>query len=131
MHVVKFMPCYNGPYEVTDTASEISTVTINLPNYPNSFPTFHTSQVRPFVENDKNLFPAHQLDEPVSIYVDDQEEFYIDHILDEHKQSRGVQYLIWWAGYGPKEDRWLPRHELADCEALDIWLAKTDLVASM
>jgi hypothetical protein len=82
------------------------------------------------VENDKDLFPACQLDELVPVYVDDQEEFYINHILDECKQDRGVQYLIWWAGYGPEEDRWLPRRELADCEALDIWLAKTDLVAS-
>jgi hypothetical protein len=45
MCVAKFMPHYNGPYEITNTAPEISTITINLPNHPNFFLTFHTSQV--------------------------------------------------------------------------------------
>jgi hypothetical protein len=106
--VAKFMPRFDGPYLVTDTAPEISTVTIDLPNHPNTFPTFHTSQVRPFMENDKELFPGRELDEPPPVFVEDEEEYFVDRILDERKRGRGIQYLVRWLGYGPEEDRWLP-----------------------
>jgi hypothetical protein len=124
------MPRYDGPYVVTDTAPEISTVMVDMPNHPNTFPTFHTSQVRPFVENNKNLFPGRELDEPPPVFVDKEEEYFVDRILDECKKGQGSQYLVWWRGYGPEEDRWLPGRKLSDCEALDIWLAKRKLVAS-
>jgi len=127
--VAKFMPHFDGPYLVTDTAPEISTVTINLPNHPNTFPTFHTSQVRPFMENNKELFPGCKLDEPLSVFVKDKEEYFVDHILDEQKQGQGIQYLVHWLSYGLEEDHWLPRCKLAKCEALDIWLVKQELVA--
>jgi hypothetical protein len=64
------------------------------------------------------------------VFVEDEEEYFVDRILDERKQGRGVQYLVRWLGYGPEEDRWLPGRELAECEALDIWLAKQELVAN-
>jgi hypothetical protein len=41
-----------------------------------------------------------------------------------------MQYLVRWRGYGPEDDRWLPGWELDDCEALDLWLAQKELVAS-
>ena len=128
--VAKFMPHFDGPYLVTETAPEISTVTIDLPNHPNTFPTFHTSQVRPFIENDKDLFPGQELEEPPPVFVNNEEEFFVDRILDKWKRGWGLQYLVCWLGYGPEEDCWLPRHELDDCEALDIWLAKKNRVAS-
>jgi hypothetical protein len=128
--VSKFMPRFDGPYLVMETAPKISMVTIDLPNHPNTFHTFHTSQVRPFVENNKELFPSHKLEEPLPVFVDE-EQFFVDHILDEHKRGRGLQYLVRWLGYGPEEDRWLPGRELDDCEVLNIWLAKKDLVASV
>jgi hypothetical protein len=92
--VAKFMPRYNGPYTVTDTAPEISTITVELPNNPQTFPTFHTSQVLPFVENDPTLFPSRELLKPPPIMIDSQEEFFIERILDERKRGRGVQYLV-------------------------------------
>jgi hypothetical protein len=56
--VAKFMPQYNGPFRVTETAPEISTITVNMPNHLNTFPMFHTSQALPFIKNDKDLFPG-------------------------------------------------------------------------
>jgi hypothetical protein len=128
--VAKFMPRYDGPYRVTETAPEISTVTVELPNHPNMFPTFHSSQVHPFIENDPELFPARTLAKPPPVFINDEEEFFVERILDERRRGRGTQYLVRWLGYRPEEDRWLPRCELDDCEALDIWLAKRDSVAS-
>jgi hypothetical protein len=103
--IAKFMPRYDGPYTMTDTAPEISTVTIELPNNPQMFPTFHTSQVLPFVENDPMLFPSRELLKPPPIMIDSQQEFFINRILDERKRGRGVQYLVQWHGYGPEDDR--------------------------
>lgn len=71
-------------------------VTIDLPNSLNTFPTFHTSQALPFVENDKELFPGRELQEPGPMLVDDVEEYFMDCILDKQKQGCGVQYLVQW-----------------------------------
>jgi hypothetical protein len=128
--VAKFMLQFNGPYIITDSTPDSSTVTIDLPNHPDMFPTFHASQVWPFVENDKGLFPGRELDKPPLVYVGEEEEYFVDRILDERKWGRGIQYLVHWLGYGPEEDRWLPACKLAECEALDIWLVRCKLVAS-
>jgi len=56
--VAKFMPRFNGPYTIIDLDEDHSTVTLDLPNSPNVHPTFHTSEVLPFVESDTALFPS-------------------------------------------------------------------------
>jgi hypothetical protein len=56
------MPRYDGPYLVTETAPEISTITVDMPNHPNTFLTFHTLQALPFIKNNKNLFPNQELE---------------------------------------------------------------------
>lgn len=85
-------------------------------------PTFHTSQVLPFIENDKELFPSWEQECPDPVIIKGEDEYYMDRILEERKQGRGTQYLVRWHGYGLEEDRWLPGHKLQDCKALDIWL---------
>ena len=122
--VAKFMPRYDGPYTIIDTDEAHSTVTLELPNVPNIFPTFHTSEILPFIENDAMLFPSRKFEEPPPILnPEGDEEFFIDKILDQRRWGRGYQYLIRWHGYGNEHDRWLPRSELQDCSALDDWLA--------
>jgi hypothetical protein len=32
-----------------------------------------------------------------------------------------MQYLVRWLGYGEESDLWLPRGELMDSEALEVW----------
>jgi hypothetical protein len=56
--ILKFIPRFDGPYEVTDAHSETSTYTIAMPNALNTFPTFHSSVLRKFVPNDDELFPS-------------------------------------------------------------------------
>lgn len=63
----KFMPHFYGPYTVVDTDEKHSTVTIELPNAPNIFPTFHTSEILSFIENNTSLFPSRKFKEPVPI----------------------------------------------------------------
>jgi Chromo (CHRromatin Organisation MOdifier) domain len=119
------MPRFDGPYEILKIDPNHSTVTLNLPRSPDVFPVFHTSEIMPFIENDETLFPSRTLHAPEPINVNDQLEHYVDKILDERKvRGRGgTQYLVRWVGQGPEYDLWLPRKEIENCEALDIWLS--------
>ena len=118
------MPRYDGPYTIVDTDEQHLTVTIELPNAPNVFPTFHTSEVLPFIESDTSLFPSCKFEEPPAILnPEGEEEFFIDKILDQRRRGRGYQYLVRWRGYGQQHDQWLPGSELQECTALDNWLA--------
>ena len=123
-HVAKFMPRFDGAYRIIDVDEAHSTVTLNLPNSPNIFPTFHTSQVIPYIESNTEKFPSCHFEEPTPIITEDShEEQYIDRILDARRRGRGYQYLVRWWGFGHEHDEWLPGSELEDCKALDIWLA--------
>jgi len=125
--VVKFMPRFDGPFLVTRTNPNKSSYTLNLPNEPERFPTFHTPLLRKFVPNNDELFPSRKLSQPGPVITEDsEEEWLIDRIIDERARGRGRQFLVRWHGWGPEEDRWLPSRELADTEALDNWLANAD-----
>lgn len=120
--VAKFMPRFDGPYKIIRAYPDTSSYTLELPASSKLFPTFHSSQLQPFIENDSNLFPSRSLAKPPLILTPDgQTEYFIDKILDERPRGRGRQYLVRWSGYGPESDLWLPGSELADTTALDDW----------
>lgn len=122
--VAKFMPCYDNPYTIVDMDEQHSTVTIELPNAPNIFPTFHTSEVLPFIENNPSLFPSCKFKEPPLILnPKGDEEFFIDEILDQCRRGHSYQYLVCWHGYGQEHNWWLPHLKPQDCSVLDDWLA--------
>ncbi len=101
--------------------------TLELPNSPNIFPVFHTSEIQPFRENNNERFPDRALHPPNPISINGQNEFFIDRIVDERKRGRGKQYRVRWQGEGPEGDKWLPASELEDCgEALEVWLKRAD-----
>jgi hypothetical protein len=54
----KFMPRFDGPYQVIDVHNDASTVTLDMPNAPNLFPTFHTSNIKPWQPNDDDKYPS-------------------------------------------------------------------------
>jgi reverse transcriptase-like protein/integrase-like protein/chromodomain-containing protein len=123
--VVKFMPRFDGPHKIIKIDPEHSTVTLELPPTHNIFPVFHTSEVLPFIENDETLFPSRTLHAPEPVMVNDELEHQVDKIIDEKKARGrgGSKYLVRWVGQGPEFDLWLPRKELENNAALDIWLA--------
>ena len=124
LRMAKFMPRFDGPYLITTTNKNHSTVTLHLPNSPHAFPIFHMSEVFPFKENDNELFPQRALHPPVPIIRDGEQEFFIDKIVDEQRRAKQTQYHVQWQGEGPEGDKWLPASEVEDCEALDVWLAR-------
>lgn len=121
--VAKFMPRYDGPYLVVDTHKEASTVTLDIPNAPNIFPTFHTSHIKPFKQNNNNKWPARSLERPGPLFVNDTPEYLVDKIIDHKKVGKSnIKYLVRWTGYGPEDDQWISARELDDNKALDDYL---------
>ena len=111
---------------IMDTDEHHSTVMLELPNVLNIFPTFHTSEVFPFIKNNPVLFPSWKFEEPPPILTPEgNEELSIDKILDQHHQGCSYQYLVCWHRYRHEHDWWLPHSELQDCSALDNWLANS------
>jgi hypothetical protein len=118
------MPRYDGPFTIKNTDEQHSTVTLDLPNSPNFFPIFHTSEVRPFLENNDSIFPSRALVPRDPITINGQQEFFIDKIVDQCKRNKKTQYRVCWQGEGPEGNKWLPEDELNDHEALDVWLTR-------
>jgi hypothetical protein len=82
--VAKFMPRFDGPFKITHAYPQTSTYTLELPNEPNRFPTFHSSQIRPFIENDNELFRARKLAQPGPVLTSEgQEEWLLRDIINE------------------------------------------------
>ena len=97
--------------------------TLDLPNEPNHFPTFHASLLQKFIPNNDQLFSSHTLSQPGPVIMNNgKEEWFIDCILDKWARGKGKQYLVHWHGWGAEEDRWLPGHEFMDTEAPEHWL---------
>jgi hypothetical protein len=82
--VTKFMPQFDGPFTVPKANPTKSVYTLDLPNKPNHFPTFHASLLRRFILNDNNLFPSRELSQPGPVVMPDgEEEWLIDKIVDK------------------------------------------------
>jgi hypothetical protein len=47
------------------------------------------------------------------------EEYIVNEIIGSHPHGCGWQYLVQWAGYGPKEDHWLTGSALSKCATLN------------
>ena len=122
--VAKFMPCFNGPFIIKNTDEKHSMVILDLPHLPNIFPVFHTSEIKPFTENDNSLFPSRALIPPNPVTLDGHQEFFVDKIVDERKRSKKTFYRVRWQGEGPEGDIWLPAEEISECEALDHWISR-------
>ena len=93
--MAKFMPRFNGPYTIVDIDEENSPVTLDLPNSPNIFPTFHTSVVVPYLENDMTLFLGREFCKPTPITTKEgTEEYFTRDIIDERHQGCGYHCRV-------------------------------------
>jgi hypothetical protein len=89
--VAKYMPRFDGPYQILDKHAEFSTYTLELPNEPSRFPVFHASEIEPYIANDDVKFPSQRkTTEPEPVLNDySEEEHFIDKIIDE--RPRGAE----------------------------------------
>ena len=113
--VAKFMPHFDGPYLVTNSFPEASTVTLDIPHAPNLFPTFHTSHVKPFMPNDDSKFPLRTLERPgpITTASDGSPEYLVEKIINHKSIGHGTfKYLVRWTGYRPEDDIWISTCDL-------------------
>ncbi|KAJ3480303.1 hypothetical protein NLI96_g8442 [Meripilus lineatus] len=121
--VAKFMVRYDGPYKILRAFPDSSVYTLDLPDTMKIFPTFHASLLKPFNSNDDALFPGRSHPKPGPIITENgEEEWEVECILDRRRRGAGYQYLVRWKGWGPDADSWLPGKEVAELEALDMFL---------
>ncbi|KAK0231386.1 hypothetical protein IW262DRAFT_1263026 [Armillaria fumosa] len=114
------MPHFNDPYTVLDAHSKTSSYTLKLTKHLSHLLFKHSQSLEP---NNPTLFSHCDHPHPqLIITADSFKEFFIDRIVDEHKQGHGLQYLVHWVGEREEKDCWLPWKELEDCEALNNWL---------
>ncbi|KIM73370.1 hypothetical protein PILCRDRAFT_54478, partial [Piloderma croceum F 1598] len=79
----KFFPHYDGPYDIIDVHTETSNYTLELPNSPNTYPTYHTSELKLFSANNDALFPSCELSQPQPIITSDGlKEYLVQEIID-------------------------------------------------
>jgi hypothetical protein len=82
--VAKFLPRYDGPYNIIDSFPDFSAYKLELPNSLNIFPTFHALQLKHFIANDSSLFPSHKHAHPDPILMlNGLEEYHIEKIVDQ------------------------------------------------
>ena len=111
----KFITRFDGPYAVIDMHPATSTVTLELPNSPSTFPTFHISLVKPFLSNNDIEYPHRAINE--------QQEFLVESIIDHRTWGHGRQYLVKFQGYPDYYDRWIAGRELIGDSALTDYLS--------
>ncbi|KAF8234344.1 hypothetical protein L208DRAFT_1550065 [Tricholoma matsutake] len=93
--VAKFMPRFNGPYEVVKAHPKALDYTLVMLGAPNIFPTFHASHLRLFIVNDNDKYPSRKLAKPGPIVMKDgSTEYFIERIIDCHPRGHGKQYLV-------------------------------------
>ena len=101
----KFFPRYDGSYIIINAHPETSNYTLELPNLPNVFPTFHSSELKPYLKNNPILFPSREMAEPQPVVTNQGlEEYLVNEIIDSCRRGRGYQYLVQWTGYGPEHN---------------------------
>ena len=118
----KFFPRWDGPYTVAEANSSSSTYTLDMDGHNTIFPTFHSSELKFHIPNNKSLFPNRDHPRPGPVLTSDGlEEHEIKSIINSRRKGHSWQFLVRWIGFGPEDDEWLSARVLEDCEALDKW----------
>lgn len=109
----KLMPRSDGPFRVIRAYPDRSVYTLQLPRGGRTYPGFHASQLRRYVENDDSLFPTRALGRPEAIDGEgDESEWELESIVDRRRSRRGWQYRVRFQGWGAEDEQWRPRSEL-------------------
>ena len=80
---------------------------------------FHHKKLKPYV---LPAFPkqAKQVIPPEPNFVDGEPEYKVAKVLSKKKIGKTMYFLIHWEGYGPEEDSWEPKENLAKARE-SIW----------
>jgi hypothetical protein len=79
------------------------------------YPTFHVSRLR---KHHPDNIEHRKINAPSPIQVNGEEEWEVEEVLDKRRRGKGVQYLVSWKGFGPKENLWEPEAHLENCREI-------------
>ena len=100
----KFYPRYLGPFTIINSHPKTSNYKLELPpEYGTTHCNFHTSLLKPFVENDVEQFPLREPPKPLPLIPEDKQ-YSVERLLDHKDVGLGRRktrkYLVRWKGYG-------------------------------
>jgi len=108
----KLQDRYIGPYSIQERIGRVA-YRLDLPPSLDVHPVFHVSLLRPH--------KADTLNRPAiawgPTYVDGEEQYEVEAILDVTGDSRNRRYLIHWKGYPREGATWEKEANLAGCKA--------------
>lgn len=108
-------PQYEGPFTITEKISDI-TFKLDMPErYHAIHSVFHASKLA--IYNEPTI-PGQKVDPPLPVEIKGQEEYEVEKILQHRIHGKSTQYLVWWKGYGPGDDSWLPKRNLSHAKKL-------------
>jgi len=99
--VAKFMPQFDGPFTITHPHPQTSTYTLELPNEPNRFPTFHSLQIHPFVENNNELFKSRKLAQLGPVLTSEGQEEWLIHDICILQSPTGFHGVLMESSWSP------------------------------
>jgi hypothetical protein len=103
-----------GPYEIMDKIGKTS-YKLKLPKTMKVHPVFHASLL---YGHPTDEFGRRPIPPPPVVTPEGEEEYEVEKILNSRKVGRQLQYLIRWKGYGPEEDTWQPKADVANAPEL-------------
>lgn len=117
----KFLPRWDGPYAITEVFPSQSQYRVQLSPEDKSHNMFHVEKLKAYVPNDPSFFPSREPPRPDPILVNDEEEFFVEAIIDEKGRGARRKFLVHWRGYPSSDDSWLPLAEVGELEAFEAW----------
>lgn len=119
----KLAPPWRGPFMVVDKV-KANTYRIQHLNEKGRVEVLHVSRLR--------IYDATFSDPDLAAAMDDSSNT-IDFIVEHHprgpfgRKKRDLEFRVRWAGYSEEEDLWIPYTEMADTEALELYMADNGL----
>lgn len=106
-----------GPFTILEHIGPLA-YRLELPPSMRCHPVFHVSRLTPAVEPS---VPTRVILPPPPVFVNNQEEQYVESILDMRIHRGRIQYLVKWVNMSFENNKWLSAEEVEDCEALDVY----------
>lgn len=112
----KLAHCFLGPYQVSVKVGTNTYHLLLLKSMLHLHPIFYVSKLCPMVKDTIPGWQSRPLPPPE--IRDDGEYYIVEEILDSWVWCSKLEFKVWWEGYGPKHDQWIPKKDLVTPDLL-------------